>query len=165
MTKQNVSMIVAASENNVIGVEGGLPWHISSDLKRFRKLTTGHHIIMGRKTFESIGRLLPQRTTVIITRNSDYHFDGAKIAGSIRAALQVAEHDAVPFITGGAEIYKAAMDYIHTIHLTRVHTEIKGDTFLPEINFSQWKLESTQRHAADNKNEFDYSFETYLRVM
>ena len=164
MTNQIVSMIVAASENNVIGVAGGLPWHISADLKRFRKLTTGHHIIMGRKTFESIGRLLPQRTTVIITRNPDYHFAGAKIADSVRAALLIAENDSEPFITGGAQIYSVAMDYVHTIHLTRVHTEVKGDTLLPEIDFSQWNLESSERHSADKKNDYDYSFEVYQRV-
>ena len=139
MTKQDVSLIVAASENDVIGIEGGLPWHISADLKRFRRLTTGHHIIMGRKTFESIGRLLPERTTVIITRNSDYHFDGARVANSIRDALRIAEEDEQPFITGGAEIYRASMDYVHTIHLTRVHTQIEGDTYLPEMDWTQWK--------------------------
>ena len=163
MTKQNVSLIVAASENGVIGAKGGLPWHISADLKRFRKLTTGHHIIMGRKTFESIGRLLPDRTTVIVTRNPEFRFAGAKIAGSVADALEIANSDQQPFVTGGAEIYRASVDWVTTIYLTRVHTELQGDTFLPELDWEQWQLESTERFAADNKNEFDYSFEVYSR--
>jgi len=163
MINQNVALIVAASENDVIGADGELPWHLSADLRRFRKLTTGHHIIMGRKTFESIGRLLPERTTVIVTRNPDYYFAGARIASNIRAALQMARDDNQPFITGGAGIYRAALDYVHTIHLTRVHARIDGDAFLPEINWEQWKLQDSVRHQADHQNEYDYSFEVYRR--
>lgn len=163
MTDQNVSLIVAASDNNVIGADGGLPWHISADLKRFRQLTTGHHLIMGRKTFESIGRLLPERTTVIVTRNPNFQFAGARIAPSIHAALEIAAADDQPFITGGAEIYRLALDAVRTIYLTRVHTRVDGDTRLPEIDWTQWQLESSERHQADRKNEFDYSFEVYRR--
>ena len=126
MSSKNLAMIVAASDNDVIGVDGDLPWHISADLKRFRKLTTGHHIIMGRKTFESIGRLLPDRTTIIITRQSDYFFQGAKITNSVETALLAVNDDDQPFIVGGGEIYKLALPLVRTIHLTRVHTQIKA---------------------------------------
>ena len=163
MNEQNVSLIVAASENDVIGYQGELPWHISADLKRFRRLTSGHHIIMGRKTFESIGRLLPDRTTVIVTRNPNFYFAGAKIADSLNTALKIAASDSEPFITGGAEIYANALPHIHTIHLTRVHTEIEGDTFLPDIEWKLWQLESSQRHSADERNQFDFSFQVFRR--
>lgn len=164
MSPQNVSLIVAASENNVIGKDGQLPWHLSADLKRFRKLTTGHHIIMGRKTFESIGRLLPDRTTVIVTRNPNYFFDGAKIAESLDHAIAATADDKQPFIVGGAAVYETAMKFVNTIYLTRVHTEIAGDTFFPELDWSQWKLTESERNLADRKNDFDFSFETYVRI-
>lgn len=156
-------MIVAASENNVIGNDGDLPWSLSADLKRFKKLTMGHHIIMGRKTFDSIGRLLPGRTTVIVTRQADYEFAGAEIAFSIEGALAKCADDEQPFVTGGAEIYRLALPFVNELHLTRVHTEIAGDTVLPEIDWSAWEIQESERHAADGKNNFDYSFETYTR--
>jgi len=158
-----LAMIVAASENNVIGVDGDLPWRLSSDLVRFKKLTMGHHIIMGRKTFDSIGKLLPGRTTVIITRQSDFEFEGAKVANSIDEAIALCDQDDCPFITGGAEIYRLALPLVNEIQLTRVHKEIEGDTFLPEIDWNQWNLVSSKRHEKDKKNEVDYSFEIYQR--
>lgn len=161
MNEQNLSLIVAASENNVIGMQGQLPWHLSADLKRFRQLTSGHHIIMGRKTFESIGRLLPDRTTVIVTRKPDYFFDGAKIAAGIKDAFWIAADDSQPFIVGGAEIYKQAIQYVRTIYLTRVHAEIEGDTYFPEMEWSKWKQVSIEKFKKDRKNDFDYSFEIY----
>ena len=160
----NLSMIVAASENDVIGAENDLPWRLSADLKRFKALTWGHHIIMGRKTFESIGRLLPGRTTVIITRNTDFEFDGAIVVNSLAQALAASADDPQPFITGGAEIYRLALPYVKEIHLTRVQATIKGDTLLPEIDWSQWELIESQQHSADDKNQFDYAFETYRRT-
>ena len=164
MSQQTISLIVAASENNVIGKDGQLPWHLSADLKRFRKLTTGHHIIMGRKTFESIGRLLPERTTVIVTRNPDYFFAGARVATSLRAAIEMASADDQPFIVGGAEIYKASIDRVDKIYLTRVHTTIDGDTQFPQLDWTKWKLVSSTRFEADRKNDFDFSFEEYERI-
>ncbi|MFK7769920.1 MAG: dihydrofolate reductase [Mariniblastus sp.] len=169
-TQRKLSMIVAASENDVIGVDGDLPWRLSADLKRFKKLTMGHHIIMGRKTFDSIGRLLPGRTTVIVTRQNNFVFDGAKVVNSIEEAVEACfapnddgQVDECPFITGGAEIYRLALPLVTEIQLTRVHTEIEGDTVLPEINWSQWKLTNQTRHGSDDKNSFDYSFEIYER--
>ena len=157
------TMIVAASENGVIGVSGDLPWRLSSDLKRFKRLTMGHHIIMGRKTFDSIGKLLPGRTTVIVTRQRGFEFEGAKIAHSIEEAIEACGEDETPFVTGGAEIYRLAMPFIKEIQLTRVHVEIEGDTHLPEIDWNQWELVESDRREADSKNEAEYSFEVYRR--
>lgn len=159
----NLSMIVAASENGVIGVSGDLPWKLSADLKRFKKLTMGHHIIMGRKTYESIGRCLPGRTTVIVTRQPDYLVEGAKVVTSIEATLEFTQSDDCPFVIGGAEIYALLLPHVTEIQLTRVHVEIKGDTFLPGIQWSQWERVESVRHKSDEKNEFAYSFEVYRR--
>lgn len=158
-----LALIVAAAENGVIGVEGRLPWRLSADLKRFQSLTLGHHLIMGRKTFESIGRLLPGRITVIVTRQNDFHFAGAKVVGSIDEALHLVASDTQPFVVGGAEIYAQFLPLISTIYLTRVHTAISGDTFLPEFDLQQWNLVDSVRFQADAKNDFDYTFETYHR--
>ena len=157
-------MIVAASDNDIIGVDGDLPWHLSADLKRFRQLTTGHHIIMGRKTFESIGRLLPDRTTIIVTRNPDYYFDGARIVNSVAAALLATSDDTQPFVTGGGEIYRLAMPHIQKIYLTRVHAQIQGDTAMPEIDWNQWELVSSEYHEADKRNDHNFTFEEYQRI-
>ena len=116
---KKLAMIVAAAENEVIGVNGDLPWQISADLKRFKRLTMGHHIIMGRKTYDSIGRLLPGRTTVIITRQADFVCEGGVVANSIEEAIALCAKDDLPFITGGAEIYRLALPFVNEIHLTR----------------------------------------------
>ena len=160
----NLSMIVAASENDVIGVAGGLPWKLSADLKRFKKLTMGHHIIMGRKTYESIGRCLPGRTTVIVTRQSDFFVEGAKVVTSTDEAVKATRSDDCPFVTGGAEIYALLLPSVTEIQLTRVHAEIAGDTLLPQINWTNWELVESVRHQSDEKNNFDYSFEVYRRI-
>lgn len=164
MNEQTISLIVAASENGVIGDKNQLPWHISADLKRFRKLTTGHHLILGRKTFESINRLLPERTMVIVTRNAEYFFEGAKIACSLSQSLELAAGDPQPFIAGGAEIYRQSLPLVDRIYLTLVHCQIDGDTHLPEIDWDQWRKIESERFTADKKNQFDYSFEIYDRI-
>lgn len=170
----NLAMIVAASTNDVIGVDGDLPWHISADLKRFKKLTMGHHLIMGRKTFESIGRCLPGRTTVILTRQPNFDFLGAKIAHSIEEAIELVADDPSPFIIGGAEIYALAMPHISHIYLTRVHQTIDGDTCLPKIDWKQWEMIATQDSgsllqqpkspASDTAAGPDFTFEDYRRI-
>lgn len=167
-------MIVAASTNDVIGVDGDLPWHISADLKRFKKLTMGHHLIMGRKTFESIGRCLPGRTTVILTRQPSFEFASAKIAHTIEEAIELAAADPSPFIIGGAEIYKLAIPHISHIYLTRVHQTIQGDTYLPKIDWKRWELVKTQESgslvkqpkspASDAAAGPDFTFEDYHRI-
>ena len=158
-----LSMIVAASENGVIGVDGDLPWKLSADLKRFKKLTMGHHIIMGRKTYQSIGRCLPGRKTVILTRQPDYQVEGAKVVASVEEVLDAVKSDEQPFVVGGAEVYALLLPFVTVIQLTRVHAEIKGDTFLPEIQWSQWKRLESTRHEADERNSFAFSFEVYQR--
>ncbi len=160
---QKLTMIVAASENDVIGVDGDLPWRLSSDLKRFKKLTMGHHIIMGRKTYESIGRLLPGRTTVIVTRQKSFDAPGAKVVHSIESALEACGDDANPFVIGGAAIYGLATPLVDEIQLTRVHVEVQGDTYLPQIDWEQWESVSCERFKPDGKNDFAYSFEVHQR--
>jgi len=166
----SLAMIVAASSNDVIGVDGDLPWHISADLKRFKQLTMGHHLIMGRKTFESIGRCLPGRTTVIVTRQPNFAFEGAKIAHTIESAIEIATEDPSPFIVGGAEIYSLAMPYVDCIFLTRVHQEVDGDTHLPTIEWDQWELIKTQNPASEESEAAkptdgpSFTFEDYRRV-
>ena len=158
--KKNVSMIVAAAENGVIGKDGDMPWRLSADLKNFKAITSGHTIIMGRKTWDSIQRLLPGRTTVIVTRQSDFNVDGAIVVGSLEDALSATE-DESPFVVGGAEIYRLAMPHVSRIYLTRVHADIEGDTVMPEVDFNLWQqLESTS-FTSDEKNSHDYSFEIY----
>jgi dihydrofolate reductase len=153
-------MIVAASKNNVIGRDGDMPWRLSADLKHFKALTFGHTIIMGRKTWESIGRLLPGRTTVIVTRQTDFIVDGAIVVNSFEDALSATD-DEQPFVVGGAEIYRIALPMVNKLYLTRVHAEIDGDTWLPEIDFKQWETVSESAHQADAKNSHDCSFIEY----
>lgn len=162
---QPLAMIVAASGNGLIGKDGDLPWRLSADLKQFKKLTMGHHMIMGRKTFESIGVLLPGRHTVIVTRQMDFQFEGATVVHSIDDALRHArgQGDQLPFVVGGAEIYRLALPLVTDLFLTRVHADIDGDTFLPKIDWSTWDAVESQRFDADDRNEFDYSFERWVR--
>ena len=159
-----ISLIVAMSENQVIGNRGQLPWHLSADLKQFKKLTMGHHIIMGRKTFESIGRLLPGRMSIMITRQSRYSAQGALVANDLDQALQLATGDSEIFVIGGAEIYRQAIDWVDRLYLTRVHATIDGDTFFTDFEPDAWRLVADVRHKSDDKNDFDYSFEVYDRV-
>lgn len=158
--EKTVSMIVAAAENGVIGKDGDMPWRLSADLKNFKRITMGSTIIMGRKTWDSIQRLLPGRTTVIITRQADFKVEGAIVVGSIEAALAATE-DESPFVVGGAEIYRLALPQVSRIYLTRVHAEIEGDAVMPEIDFTAWNRLESVRYPADEKNSHDYSFEIY----
>ena len=159
-----ISLIVAMSERRVIGRGGQLPWHMSADLKRFKRLTMGHPILMGRRTFESIGRLLPGRTTVIITRQRDYHVPGALVAHDLDEALQAASGDDEVFVIGGAEIYRLALPRITRIYATTVHADVEGDVYFPELPAENWALLEDARFPADDKNPYDYSFRVYDRV-
>ncbi len=122
-------MIVAVANNGVIGVNNTLPWHLPEDLKRFRALTMGHHIVMGRKTYESLGRLLPGRTSVIVTRNSGYQVEGAEIVHSLEQALLFCKHDKELFLIGGAQLYQEALHHVQKLYITRVDIEVDGDAF------------------------------------
>ena len=136
----NLSIIVAKANNNVIGVNNALPWHLPEDLKRFRALTTGHHIIMGRKTYESLGRLLPGRTTIIVTRNISYQATGALIAHNLQAAILQVTNDLEPFLIGGAELYKDGLKLANKLYVTELQADFSGDAFFPEIDMKHWNL-------------------------
>ena len=159
-----ISIIVACTENNVIGRENDMPWHLPADLKHFKAITTGHPIIMGRKTYESIGRPLPKRRNLVITRNPDFKHDGLEIYSSLEEAIKNCQTEDECFITGGGQIYKMAMDIADRIYRTRIHTTIDGDTFFPEINQDQWLMYKKEFRPADEKNEHDLSFEYYDRT-
>lgn len=158
-----ISIIVATSKNNVIGRDGGIPWHLSADLKRFKALTTGHPIVMGRRTFESIGRPLPGRRNIVIS-NSVNAIDGCDIMKSVDELLNDNSLDGKVFIIGGGEIYKQFLPYAKKVYLTEVETEIAdGDTFFPELNPMEWIEVGRESHEADEKNDFNYSFVDYER--
>lgn len=156
-----VSLIVAVANHHVIGVNNTLPWHLPEDLKRFRALTTGHHIIMGRKTYESLGRLLPGRTTVIVTRNKAYQVEGALIASSLEEAITLCRDDNEAFVIGGAELYKDALKLADKLYLTEIDLQVEGDAFFPEFQKAEWK--ETSREAYTSAQGLPFSYITYNR--
>ena len=160
-----VSLIVAVSDNGVIGRDGGLPWHLPRDLKHFKATTTGHHLIIGRRTWDEVGKPLPGRMMVVVTRSLRFEAAGATVVHSLEEALEVSRNDGEPFIGGGAHIYRMALarDLVDRLYLTRVHADVEGDTFLPEIDFDDWQLMSTEHHESDEKNEYACTFEIYDR--
>jgi dihydrofolate reductase len=163
-TNSELTIIVAAAENNAIGLGNKLIWHLSDDLKRFKSLTNGHHIIMGRKTFESFPKPLPNRTHVVITRQKDYKApEGVIIVHSLDDAIDAAKADPQPFIIGGGQIYKQAMDIADKIELTRVHHDFDADTYFPEIDISVWKETANVFHKKDTNHDYEFSFLTYER--
>ena len=153
-----VSMIVAMDRNRVIGHDGDLPWHLSEDLKRFKQLTMGHHIIMGRKTLESIGRLLPGRTSVVVTRQADFDFPGAVVVNSLQEAIDKAKGDGEAFIIGGAEIYNQSLVLVDRIYLTEIDAEVTGDATFPDFERAQWSVIERTEHTTDERNDFPHSF-------
>ena len=156
-----LSLIVAFANNNVIGINNTLPWHLPEDLKRFRALTTGHHIIMGRKTYESLGRLLPGRTTVIVTRNKGYKLEGALIAHSLQEAMDLCQNDLEPFVIGGAELYQDALKFANQLYITEVDLAVAGDAFFPAIDLSEWQETSREEHTS--AQGFLFNYVTYMR--
>jgi dihydrofolate reductase len=158
---KNLSLIVALANDNVIGVNNTLPWHLPEDLKRFRTLTTGHHIIMGRKTYESLGRLLPGRTTVIVTRNKDYKLEGALIAHSLAEAVTLCQNDDEAFLIGGAELYQDGLKFADKLYITEVDLSVEGDAYFPEFDLNLW-LE-TSREALTSAQGLPFSYVTYTR--
>lgn len=159
-----MTIIVAAAENNAIGKDNKLIWRLSDDLKRFKNLTSGHHIIMGRKTFESFPKPLPNRTHIVISRNSNYQVpEGVIVVNSLETAIKLAKNDTQPFVIGGGEIYKQAIFLANKIELTRVHHSFDADTFFPTVDVSVWKETSAVFNKKDDANEFDYTFYTYER--
>ncbi len=162
--KRNITMIAAAAENNALGKDNKLIWHLSDDLKHFKNLTKGHHIIMGRKTFESMPKALPNRTNIVITRQEDYTAEDAHIVHSLEAALALAKEDEQPFIIGGGEIYRQGLAYADSIELTRVHADFEADTFFPEIDPAKWSEIWRENRDIDEKHQHAFSFIRYEKI-
>ena len=158
-----VSLIAAMSENRVIGREGKLPWYLPRDMRRFKTLTTGHAVIMGRKTFETLGAPLPNRRNLVVTGNRAYEASGADVAHSLDAALSLVEGDEEIFIAGGGEIYRLALPVADRIYLTVVHDAFNGDARFPEFPMHDWRLAEDLRYESDERHAFPFSFRLYVR--
>ena len=158
-----LSIIVAMAKNRVIGANKAIPWHLPGELKMFKTITLGHHIIMGRNTWESIGRLLPGRTTVVVTRQHDYTIAGAIVAATLDNAIAACGNDDEIFVIGGGQLYAAALPRANRIYLTEVDAEVAGDTYMPDLDLAQWHTHSVTAHAANDKNPFGYKMTVYDR--
>jgi len=160
-----ISAIVAMSRNRVIGKDNQIPWHLPADLKYFKKTTLNHHIILGRKCYESIGRPLPKRTNIIVTRNKKYEAEGCIIVGSIEEALEFSrkQEQTEVFIAGGGQIYEQSMELWDRLYLTEVAIEVEGDVHFPKLSDEQWLMIDEKSHVADGKNPYDYTFKIYER--
>lgn len=159
-----ISFIAAMDENRVIGKANQLPWHLPEDLKNFKRMTMNHPIAMGRKTHESIGRVLPGRDNIIITRNLNYQCEGCTVFYSIRDFVKASrERDEEVFVIGGEEIFKEIFEYADQLYITLIHDEFDGDTFFPEFNRIDWNLESSEKGIKDERNPYDYEFQIYKR--
>ena len=158
-----ITIIAAAGENNELGKNNDLVWYLPDDFKRFKQLTTGHHIIMGRKTFESFPKPLPNRTHIVITRNKNYQKEGIIVISSIEEALEKAKEDSQPFIIGGGEIYKQSIPFADKIELTRVHGTFEADTFFPTFSKEHWTLVHQEFHEKDNRHNYSFTYETWQK--
>ena len=160
-----LSIIVAIAKNNAIGKDNKLLWHLPDDLKRFKKITTGHNIIMGRKTFESLGRVLPNRHHIILSRNSQLNIDdeNVEVIKNISELEKYINSEEENFVIGGATIYKLLMPYSKKMYITEIDKEFEGDVFFPEINKEEWKVTNREPGPEDNENDFEYEYVTYER--
>lgn len=167
--KVSIGVIVAAAENGVVGRDNALPWHLPEDLKYFKRMTLGKPIVMGRRTFESIGRPLPGRCNIVISRNARYRAAGIEVASSLEAGLALARERAAGdgvdevMVIGGAGLYAEAIPRADHLYVTEVHAEVPGDTWLPPVNWRDWREVSREFHAAGGQNPYDYSFVAYRR--
>jgi len=156
--------IAAIAENNAIGKNNDLVWHLPDDFKRFKSLTSGHYIILGRKTFESFPKPLPNRTHVIITRQKNFQAQGHLVVNSLNEAIAaIPKNEEKAFVIGGGEIYKQAMSRVDQLEITHVHTTVEGDTFFPEIDTKHWKLVEETYHPKDERHQYDFTYKTYVR--
>lgn len=160
---RGLGLVVAISENNAIGKDNQLLWHLPADLKHFKNITSGHTIIMGRKTYDSIGKPLPNRRNIVITRQTGLHLEGIEVVNSLDEALALCKDEKEVFIIGGAEIYRQAILICDRIELTRVHQEFDADAFFPELDNETWKEVWKEDHLPDEKNKFAYTFSTLER--
>ena len=159
----NISIIVAADEKGAIGFHGNIPWHLPADFKRFKELTMGHFVIVGQKTFESMGKPLPGRKTIVVSNVQDYRAEGCSVAHSFEEAMAFTGGADEVFVIGGGQIYRLAMPVAETIYLTRVHGVFEGDVFFPEIDENEWDIVDSEFHAKDEKNPVDFTYLTYRR--
>ena len=160
-----INIVVAKASNNVIGAKNDLIWHLPNDLKHFKSITSGHPIIMGRKTFESLGRPLPNRTNIVVTRDQNWNAEGIEIASSLPKAIEAAKKiDDDIYIIGGGNIYKQAMEFTDILYITEVHHEFDGDTYFPEIDSDEWEEVEQEDFKKDEKHPYAYSFVTYKRA-
>ncbi|WP_338376841.1 dihydrofolate reductase [uncultured Flavobacterium sp.] len=159
-----LTLIAAASENNALGKDNDLVWHLPDDFKRFKALTSGHYIVMGRKTFESFPKPLPNRTHIIITRQKDYTVpEGCIVANSLKNAIELCPENEEIFIIGGGQIYKQSIGIADKIELTRVHTTVEADAFFPEINEDIWEVVQSEYHPKDEKHQYDFTYLTFVK--
>ncbi|MGL2965027.1 dihydrofolate reductase [Flavobacterium sp. XGLA_31] len=158
-----ITLIAAVAENNALGKDNQLLWHLPDDFKRFKNLTSGHYIIMGRKTFESFPKPLPNRTHIIITRQKDYAPDGCIVVNSLEKALTACPKNEECFVIGGGEIYNQSIAKADKVDITRVHHHFEADTFFPEIDLKVWQPVFEEFHPKDEKHAFDFTFITYIR--
>ncbi|MBI2312538.1 MAG: dihydrofolate reductase [Betaproteobacteria bacterium] len=159
-----ISIIVAVARNGVIGRDNKLPWHLPADLKYFKALTLGHHLVMGRKTFESIGKALPGRTSVVVTRQPGYRAPGVIVAGSVEQALAACAADTEVFVIGGAELFAQILERANRLYFTEIQRDFVGDVLLPEFDRSQWREVSRERHRVDGPGGLEYHFVVYERA-
>jgi dihydrofolate reductase len=159
-----ISIIVAAAQNGVIGSDNQLPWRLPDDLRHFKALSLGKPVVMGRKTFESIGRPLPGRANIVVSRRRDLQIDGVTVVASIDAALAAAGPVPEVVVIGGAEIFRQVLPQTHTIHLTRVHAQVPGDVIFPPLDPAAWREVATEHHPADARHPYAFSFVTMQRV-
>lgn len=159
-----ISLIVAAATNNVIGRDGRLPWHLAEDLKRFKRLTTGKPIIMGRDTYESIGKPLPDRRNIVVSSREDLEIDGCEVVATPDDALKLTAGAEEVMVIGGGKIYEQMLPMADRIHLTRVHASVDGDTYIPEISEDEWKVVDEENFPADESGQYGFSFITLDRI-
>ncbi|MFM6975928.1 MAG: dihydrofolate reductase [Sphingobacteriaceae bacterium] len=159
-----LEIVVAIDEQGGIGKNNQLLWHLPADLKHFKEITSGHPIIMGRKTYDSIGKPLPNRRNIVITRQQDLKIEGAEVVNSLKNALELVKNENLAFIIGGAQIFNDAMHLADTLHLTKVHHRFEADTFFPEIKTQEWQETAKESHPADEKNPYKYTFITYKKL-
>ncbi len=159
-----ISIVVAISENNAIGKNNQLLWHLSADLKHFKEITSGHTIVMGRKTYDSIGKPLPNRRNIVISRNTDLILPGVEVVGSVNEALALCTSEKEVFMIGGAEIYKQSLPITQKIYLTTVHQTFEADAFFPDLKTTEWKETEKEQHQVDEKNNLPYTFSTLERI-
>ena len=162
--QSGLSLIVAMAKNRVIGANGTIPWHLPDELKLFKDLTMGHHIVMGRKTWDSIGRLLPGRTTVVVSRQPGYRLPGARVASSLREAIDACGGDPEIFVIGGAELFRSALPLADRLYLTTVDAEIPGDTFMPAFDPNEWQEVKSASHAIDSRHHYAYRHSILERI-